>query len=113
MSVYLKGLLGEQKASSYLKKQGVRILEKRFRYGAGEIDLIGMDGKTLCFVEVKYRPEGMIGSGIAAVGADKRKRVRSAAAGYVRLHSEYCEFPIRCDILEIAAAGVTWLKNVF
>lgn len=99
MSIYLKGLFGELQAQLYLKKKGVKTLEKRFRYGKGEIDLVCADGETICFVEVKYRPEGEMDSGVRAVDRDKKRRIRAAARGYLKLHPEWEGHPIRCDIL--------------
>lgn len=49
------GLWGEKQAPRYLKKQGFRLLETRFRCREGEIDLVVSRGPYLCFVEVKLR----------------------------------------------------------
>ncbi|MBO2515801.1 MAG: YraN family protein [Clostridiales bacterium] len=110
MSEYLKGLRGEALAAKYLKKQGLKILEKRFRYGAGEIDIIALDGDTVCFEEVKYRPDGTLGSGKLAVDQNKRRRMRSAAEGYLKTHPAE---KVRYDIVEIMAAGISWYKKAF
>lgn len=110
MSEYFKGLKGEAIAAGYLKKQGLKILEKRYRMAAGEIDIIAMDGETLCFEEVKYRPEGTLGSGKMAVDMNKRRRMKSAAAVYVREHPAKA---VRYDVVEITAAGVCWYKHAF
>lgn len=44
------GLWGEKQAARYLKKQGFRLLETRFRCREGEIDLVVSRGPYLCFV---------------------------------------------------------------
>lgn len=107
---YRVGLIGEWKAENYLKKQGMRIEARRFRFGAGEIDLIVRDGSTLCFVEVKYRPKGKPGDGMVAVDGIKRERIRKAAVGYLKGRKEQ---KIRFDVLEITVAGILYLKNAF
>lgn len=88
----------------------MRILRARYRAPHGEIDLIVQDGDTLCFIEVKARLEGRLGDGVAAVTADKRRRVRLAAAQYLAAHPAQ---QVRYDIVEITAAGVRHLKNAF
>lgn len=45
----------EEKAAAYLEARGMKILERNFRCSQGEIDLIGVQGEYLVFVEVKYR----------------------------------------------------------
>lgn len=110
MSVFAEGLLGEWQAARYLKRQGLRILRARYRAPHGEIDLIAWDVDTLCFIEVKLRPRGRLGEGVAAVGADKRRRIRLAAAHYLLAHPAP---QVRYDIVEITAAGIRHLKNAF
>ena len=104
------GLLGEWQAARFLKKQGMRILARRFRTGHGEIDLIGRDGETLVFIEVKARPGGRLNDGLRAVGPDKRRHLRSAAAVYLAAHPAP---RTRFDVVEITAAGPRHIKNAF
>ena len=110
MNIRETGLLGEMRAAAYLRKQGMRILEKRWRAAHGEIDLIAREGNTLVFVEVKTRPRGRLDSGLAAVNAEKRGHLRSAAWQYLRLHGDA---PFRFDVIEISAAGLRHIKNAF
>src|SRR5687767_219854 len=46
---------GENVAARYLRNRGYKILERNFRCGLGEIDIVARDGRTLVFVEVKTR----------------------------------------------------------
>ena len=109
---YQAGIIGELRAEWYLKRNRIRVIGRRFRAAHGEIDLVAKDGDTLVFVEVKYRPLGRIGSGVEAVNADKRRRVRSAARVYLAVN--HCtDVPVRFDILEISRAGCRLLKNAF
>lgn len=50
---YLSGLEGEDKATSFLKKQGFKILKRNFHSKFGEIDIIATKAKILHFIEVK------------------------------------------------------------
>jgi putative endonuclease len=49
------GERGENVAAHFLRKSGLKIIARNFKCPLGEIDIIGRDGKTLVFVEVKTR----------------------------------------------------------
>jgi putative endonuclease len=51
------GQRGENLAARYLRDHGFKIIVRNFRCQMGEIDIIGRDGKTLVFVEVKTRAD--------------------------------------------------------
>ncbi len=108
-SVWKKGLLGEKTAERFLKKEGFRLLERRWRCAGGEADLIMRDGDTVVFVEVKYRPEGREGDGAAAVTDDKMRRLSRCADAYM---TRFPDLFARIDILEITSDGPRHLKDV-
>ena len=49
-----EGLEAEEKASSYLQKEGYSILARNFHSKFGEIDIIALQDNTLHFCEVKF-----------------------------------------------------------
>lgn len=108
MTIGEKGLLGEWRAARYVKRQGMKLLEKRYRTAHGEIDLITRDGDITVMIEVKYRPRGKIGDGLMAVNGKKRDHLRYAAAHYLRSHPGAI---LRFDVIEISAAGIRHIKN--
>lgn len=110
MNISLIGLAGERKAARYLKQQGMRILQKRYRTPHGEIDIIAMEKDTLVFVEVKCRPAGHIGDGLSAIDAQKRKRLRYAAQCYLSSHPGT---HARFDAVEITSSGLRHIPNAF
>ena len=66
----------EDIAAEYLSARGVRILERNYRTREAEIDIIGAEGGTILFVEVKARGSGQkSGTASEAVGTAKQKRV--------------------------------------
>ncbi len=107
---YLKGLRGERMAERFLRREGMRILERRWRCAGGEVDLICMDEGTVVFAEVKYRPDGREGDGVDAVDRDKMRRLGRCADIYMT------RFPpdtfARIDIVEITSDGLRHLKDV-
>ena len=62
----------EKTAMEYLQTKGVHILQSNYRNRYGEIDIIALDGDTLCFVEVKYRKTGKAGTSEESVGYAKQ-----------------------------------------
>ena len=104
------GLLGEWQAAVYARRQGMRIVKRRFRAGHGEIDLIAWDGSVLVFIEVKARPRGGLLAGARAVDAEKRRNLRDAARMYLSAHPAN---DVRFDVMEITAAGIRHIKNAF
>lgn len=106
-----KGLLGEKMARKYLQKKGYKLLEKRYRINGGEVDLIMKDGDCFVFVEVKYRPDGASGDGLAAVDFGKEKRIIRAADTY--MYRKQREGQMRYDIVEITSEGTTHIENAF
>ena len=72
-----RGRRGESLAAWYLWACGWRILAKRQRVGAGEVDLVARKGRTVAFVEVKWRASGVALD--TAIDARRLKRVARAA----------------------------------
>jgi putative endonuclease len=61
-----------------LAAKGYRILARRWRSPAGEIDLVARRRGIVAFVEVKARQDAA--SALAAIGLAQRRRIERAAA---------------------------------
>ncbi len=79
------GQRGEDAAYFYLREHGYVIVARnwRSRRRKGEIDLIGWEGGTLCFVEVKTRSTRDVKPAEAAVDRDKQRELRAMGREYV------------------------------
>ena len=113
MNTRKTGAYYESLAAEYLEKNGVTILDRNFRYRGGEIDLIGREGDTYIFAEVKYRKNGDAGAPAEAVDYKKQATI-SRVADYYRSRfqlTEACSF--RFDIISILGEEITWLPNAF
>ena len=64
-----------------LRAKGYRILARRFRCPAGEIDIVARRGGTLAIVEVKARAS--TDQAIEALTARQRERLERAALGFL------------------------------
>ena len=100
-------------AESYLKKQGVRIVEHNFHGRQGEIDLIGYDGSCLVFVEVKYRKEDSFENPLQAVSYTKMCRICKTAEYYCYRKKIPAQTQIRYDVVGIWGDKTEWIKNAF
>jgi len=77
-----RGRRSEVLAAMLLRCKGYRILGRRVRNHAGEIDLVAQSlTGVLCFVEVKARPEDTLAA--QAVGLRQRARIVRAAELYL------------------------------
>jgi putative endonuclease len=100
------GVRGETYAYWFLRRSGYVMIARNFtqRGIKGEIDLVGYDGQTLAFVEVKTRttPRGEFGSAENAVTPDKQRLLSRMARHFVREYHAG-DVPFRFDILAIEA----------
>ena len=78
-----KGLSGERAAAEFLEKLGFEILERRYRFGHKEIDLVARKDELVVFVEVKSRSNELFGPVELSVHEGKRKNLVEAAGGYL------------------------------
>ncbi|EMD83952.1 YraN family protein [Pacificimonas flava] len=72
-----KGRRAETWAALYLRLKGYRIHARRVRTRAGEVDIVAQRGRTLVFVEVKWRPTDLAAD--AAIAPGRLARVHRAA----------------------------------
>ncbi len=111
-----RGAAAEDAAEAYLRSQGYRVLERNLTTKLGEIDLLALDGDTLCFVEVKARTSAEFGPAIAAVGKRKQQRLaRVAALVLARNRSaRACRFDVLgLDRNEAGEWRFTLIRNAF
>ena len=116
------GVRGETYAYWYLRCAGYVFVARNFtpRRGKGEIDLIGYDGETLAFVEVRTRtvqPDGLSALPELSVTTDKQRVViRTAWLFMGERHVGDC--PCRFDVVAVdnhpgAAPKVRLHKDAF
>lgn len=98
-----KGYLGEEIAAEFLTGKGYKILERNWRSGHKEIDIIAKQADILVFVEVKSRKDSFYGEPWLAVGKKKEQKVVSAATDY--LHQVSYDGEIRFDVVSILQPG--------
>ena len=120
------GVRGEDEAYFYLRKLGFTIIARDYRSPRrpGDIDLIGIENETLCFLEVKTRASRKFLPAEAAVDEDKRATLSSLAREYLRqyAHAQGKQPPHRFDVISVYiesnddlgdSADITLFRNAF
>ena len=91
---------GEELATNFLKKKGYKIIDRNFRKGYGEIDIIAIKSKILVFVEVKTRTSNFFGTPFEQITSFKIRALERTALFYKKLH------PNLPDAMCIDAIGI-------
>ncbi len=94
------GVLGEELAYQYLRKEGYKVLLRNYECALGEIDLIAKDKGALVFVEVKTRTSSAMGHPAEAVTSAKQHQILKCAQFYVKRYG-IREVPCRFDVVSI------------
>lgn len=118
----LRGIRAEALALQYLRRAGLRLIERNYRVKAGEIDLVmrehnHLQDTVLVFVEVRYRASNRYGGGAASVTPTKQRRLITAATLFRQSHSRYRDWPARFDVVTVQGCltnpEIAWLRQAF
>lgn len=95
------GKWGEDEAALYYEDRGYEILERDWKVGKRDIDLIALteDKDMLVFVEVKTRQNNDLQKPEEAVDVKKMRNLAIAANAYVKLHG--LDMDVRFDIISV------------
>lgn len=95
----ITGERGEQLACRFLEERGYEVLERNWRHGRHEVDIIAKHGRELVIAEVKTRSSDQYGQPAEAVKTGKRGKLVQAANAYVLATG--CDLGIRFDIVSV------------
>ena len=93
------GRHAEDLAVLRLRLAGYRILRRRWRTPAGEVDIIARRGRLLAAVEVKARPT--VAAGLEAVTPRQRRRIARAAAQFLARQPDAARLGLRFDVVVV------------
>jgi len=82
------GRRGEELAASYLEEKGYLILQRNYRGGGGEMDIVAQEGDCLVFVEVRTRSTKEYGTPEESITPSKAQRLIEVAQGYLQEQGE-------------------------
>jgi putative endonuclease len=108
---YQFGLIAETIASLYLQFKFYKIIARRMRNHAGEIDIIALKRRTLIFIEVKarinYDPYQEL------ISYNQQYRTKRAAALFLAKHPRFTGYDMRFDLIVISKAWPIHIKNIY
>lgn len=110
----IKGKAFEDRAVAFLEEKGYKILERNSHFHHLEMDMVAMDGETLCFIEVKGRKEHSLVPGLYAVDRGKQRRLRNWATAYLCKHGYSLTNTVcRFDVISIEGEKIQLIQNAF
>jgi len=97
---------GERRARRHYRLRGYRILDTNVRAGGNELDLVVRRGRRLVFCEVKQKGGEGYGDPLEMVDAEKRRRVRRAAAAWLAAHPEAARLDVTIEVAAVRGGRV-------
>ena len=114
------GRKGEDVACEFLSAKGHTIIQRNFRTGHLEIDIITLNRNGVHFVEVKSRVAPVAVSPEENVTASKQKKVADAALRYLNTSKDKrlsADLEVNFDVVAVTFDGgkeiVEWFPNAF
>ncbi len=110
------GSLGERIAERWLVGRGWAILDRRFRSGHRDIDLVATRNGVVAFVEVKTRQSDELGDPIEAVSWRKQRQLARSAQAWIDQKGAIGE-AYRFDVIGVLIEGkrtrIRHVENAF
>lgn len=97
---------GEEIAADYLVEKGYEIIERNYRYGKGEIDIIAKDPDNgdMVFIEVKSKKNLEFDDPVYSVTKNKMRQLKRMAELYL-YDKEIDEVDCRFDVITVLLRG--------
>lgn len=108
-----RGAWAERLVARCYEELGAQILQRRFRFGRYEIDLILKDQDELVFVEVKSRANKRFADPLESIDPSKVQRTRIAAEGYLEQMGLPETSSVRFDAAVVIGSKVEIFTNCF
>lgn len=93
------GKWGEDIAAKYLEQKGYIIIDRDWKSGHRDIDIIARNDNAIVFVEVKTRRNRFFTDPEMAVNYEKIRNLRWAANHYIKYHR--IDLEVRFDIVTV------------
>ncbi|MCV6636755.1 YraN family protein [Candidatus Albibeggiatoa sp. nov. NOAA] len=112
-----RGRWAEEMAYQYLTKHGLSLIRRNYRCRSGEIDLVMKHGRTLVFIEVRYRARDHFGTSAESIDERKQQRLYKTAEHYIQNCHDCEQLACRFDAVLISGrpphSGIEWIRNAF
>jgi putative endonuclease len=95
------GRWGEDLAVRHLQAHGLEVLDRNWRCGDGELDVVAREDRTLVFVEVKARSGLQFGEPAEAVSLRKARRIHGLATRWLSEQRPPGQWDLRFDVVSV------------
>ena len=114
----ISGSYYEKLAEKYLKKLGLKLIERNFYSRFGEIDLImHEETEQLVFIEVRSRKASNFATAAETITRSKQKKIILTAQHFLSNRPKFHHYDCRFDVIAIDYNNqhekINWLKNAF
>ena len=110
------GKIGEDLAAKFLEEKGYNIIERNYRFGHGELDIIAEKNNMLIFIEVKTKKHGDFGDPINWIKRGKQLQMGRIARGYLyerNITDRDCRFDVVLVTWQDGLWKIDHLENAF
>jgi putative endonuclease len=107
------GRHAELRAAWWYRARGYRVLAANEWVAGYELDLVVRRGRRLIFCEVKEKAGEEFGDPVEMVDAEKQRRLRRAAAGWLARHPEAAELVVSFDVIAVQNGRLRRLTEAF
>jgi putative endonuclease len=110
------GREGEALATHWMRLRGYQILERNWRHGRLELDIIAELDGVIHFVEVKTKRSTRFGHPEQEAHPAKIRHVMKAAGAYMALHAvrkKPCIDVLAISISRLGVADFLWIEDVY
>lgn len=108
----IRGKQFEDQAASYFEEIGYTVLDRNWRAGHKEIDLIVRKGDSVVFVEVKASLSDKFGHPVERVDRNKIRHLTNAAQQYI-LEKRISGCDLRFDVITFSGGRLEHYPNAF
>lgn len=106
------GASGEETARDILTRQGYKLIDRNWRFGRLELDLVCEKAGEIIFVEVKTRTSGVCGGPLAGLTPKKIKNLALAAQAWIQANEAW-DLPCRMDVISLTRSGPDYVMEHF
>ena len=112
---YVFGQKGEKLALEYLIEKNYIILERNYRSGKNEIDIIARNSGEVVFIEVKTRSNDVFCEPESAVTKEKQRAIIKVANSYIVRNNinEEARFDIIAIVTNEDGTKINHIENAF
>ncbi len=100
----------EEKALDYLLQKGYTLLEKNYRYGHAEVDLLMQKKEKLICVEVKARSTDFFGTPQSFISSKKIQLIVSVVDHYIEVSD--LDLEVRFDVIAITKSVINGVSSI-